>query len=175
MTAITAMFMIWKPLFKTKMKEAEWGLDTVKIWTLALTEMNITPDEFATAHKKSLSLDWQPTTPADFIKLARQDISNYPDMRQAYLSATEKKYPHVVVYETAKRVGFWEIKTQLENVTWKSWQEIYPKVCDEHKNGADFTLPESQQVTYERTVADSKTADDYLAQMFAVVGKEAVA
>ncbi|WP_227430439.1 hypothetical protein [Psychrobacter sp. I-STPA6b] len=104
------------------------------------------------AKRKSLGLEWCPTAPADFLKLGRSEqAKNYPDMRQAYIDAVNQKYPEAVVFETAKRVGFWEIRTQSEAVTWKRWQEIYPQVCAEHASGAEFALPKEKQLEYSHT------------------------
>ena len=170
MTAIAAMFTTWKPLFKTKMKESEWGLDTVKIWTLALTEMNITPDEFAMAHKKSLSLEWQPTTPVDFIKLARfGGVDEFPDMQKAYFDGANKKYDHEVVYEACRRVGFLNMHKGLERETYPKWREIYPQVCEEYRQGARFTVPETNQLGYKHTVADDNVAQNHLAKIKAML------
>lgn len=175
MTAITAMFMTWKPLFKTKMKEHEWGLDTVKIWTLALTEMNITPDEFAKAHKKSLSLEWQPTTPADFIKLARfSGVDEFPEMRKAYMDGANAKYEHEVVYETCRRVGFVAMHEGYERETYPKWREVYPRVCDEYRQGTRFTLPETNLIEHTHHAADVKVANDALAKIKAMLAGKAV-
>ena len=170
MTAIAAMFTTWKPLFKTKMKESEWGLDTVKIWTLALTEMNITPDEFAMAHKKSLSLEWQPTTPADFIKLARfGSVDDLPEMQKAYFDGANKKYEHEVVYEACRRVGFLNMHEGFERETYPKWREIYPQVCEEYRQGARFTVPETNQLGYKHTVADDNVAQNHLQNIKAML------
>lgn len=174
MTAIAAMFTTWKPLFKTKMKESEWGLDTVKIWTLALTEMNITPDEFAMAHKKSLSLEWQPTTPADFIKLARfGGVDEFPDMQKAYFDGANKKYDHEVVYEACRRVGFLNMHEGFERETYPKWREIYPQVCEEYRQGARFTVPETNQLGYKHTVADDNVAQNHLQNIKAMLAGKA--
>lgn len=149
----------------------DWNLLTAQAWSVALTDLKMTQKEFALACQKSLSQEWFPTAPFDFLALARKPIEqNYPDMRQAYLNSANQNYPHAVVYETAKRVGFWELKSQPENQTWKAWQEIYPKVCQEHASGADFTLPMTQQVTYQPSVVESEKADDYLEQAMKILG-----
>ena len=174
--AIGAMFTTWKALFKSKMKEHEWGLETVDIWTMALTEMNITPDEFAMAHKKSLSLEWQPTTPADFIKLARfGGVDEFPDMQKAYFDGANKKYDHEVVYEACRRVGFLNMHEGLERETYPKWREIYPQVCEEHRQGARFTVPETNQLGYKHTPANHDVANDHLAKIKAMLAGKAVA
>ncbi len=163
MTAIGAMFTTWKPLFKSKMKDGEWDIATVKLWTLALTEMNITPDEFATAHKKSLALEWQPTTPADFIKLVRHGgISDLPEIRKAYNDGANSKYEHEVVYETCRRIGFMAMHEGVERETYPKWREVYPRVCDEYRQGTRFTLPETNLIEQKRPVASPDFVDKLL-------------
>ncbi len=182
MTAIAAMFTTWKPLFKTKMKESEWGLDTVKIWTLALTEMNITPDEFAMAYKKSLSLEWPPTTPYDFLMLAREEIiKQYPDSFTAFKFACEnegmtadikKPYSHVVIYETVKRIGSFTLK-QADDRFFSNWDKVYQAAIKEHEQGADFTVPQSNRVEYKHFAADDNVANDHLAKIKAMLAGKA--
>ncbi len=127
-------------------------LDTVEVWAIALTDLRITGKELAVAQRKSMSLEWPPTAPADFLALGRTETaSEYPDMRAEYLAAAQGQYKYEVTLETAKRVGTWELKTQPESISYKSWQKHYPKVCEEHSQGADFSVPVSHQVQYSHT------------------------
>ena len=155
-------------------------LDTVEVWAIALTDLQITRSELVTAQRKSMSLEWPPTAPADFLVLGRTETaSNYPDMRDAYKRAANLQYKkHEVIYETAKRVGFWEMKTQPESVSYKSWQQHYPKVCEEHASGAQFSVPVSHQVQYEHTAVQQGTAasaniDAFLAKFGSKQGEQA--
>ena len=164
------------------MKESEWGLDTVKIWTLALTEMNITPDEFAMAHKKSLSLEWLPTTPYDFLMLAREEIiKKYPDSFTAFKFACEnegmtadikKPYSHVVIYETVKRIGSFTLK-QADDRFFSNWDKVYQAVIKEHEQGADFTIPQSNRVEHKHFAADDNVDHDHLAKIKAMLAGKA--
>lgn len=139
-------------MFRSKMKDEDWDTDTVIVWHIALNDLAITADEFDTAKRKSLGLQWPPTAPADFLALGRTETaSNYPDMRTEYLAAAQGSYKHEVTLETAKRVGTWELKTQPESISYKAWQKHYPEVCKEHSEGADFKVPESHQVAYSHT------------------------
>ena len=125
--AIEVTFTTWKRLFRTKMRDEDWMPDTAEIWAIALTDLRITGKELAVAQRKSMSLEWPPTAPADFLALGRTETaSNYPDMKQAYLAAANGDYKHEVALETAKRVGSWELNTQPESVSYKSWQKHYP-------------------------------------------------
>ena len=151
-------------------------LDTVEVWAIALTDLKITRTELFTAQRKSMSLEWPPTAPADFLALGRTETaSNYPDMRQAYLAAANGDYKHEVALETAKRVGFWELKTQPESISYKSWQAHYPIVCNEHSKGADFKAPQSHQVEYEHTpVQAGSPFNAKLDEFFRQFGSKAV-
>lgn len=137
-------------------------LDTVEVWAIALTDLKITRTELFTAQRKSMSLEWPPTAPADFLALGRTETKGYPDTRKAYehgvdysgrLFDDRDNWKHVVIYETARRIGFTKLATSSELYTWSLWRDVYSKVCDEHKAGADFKLPidKSKQLAYEHT------------------------
>lgn len=165
------MFEDWKRVFGAKLQDRQQlDLRTAELWSIALQQLKITPNEFKTAMAKSITLEWPPTAPADFLALGRtKTASNYPDMRQEYLAAAQGQYKHEVTLETAKRVGTWELKTQPESVSFKAWQRYYPEVCKEHSEGADFKVPESHQVEYNHTALQpdspmAATVDDFLNQ-----------
>lgn len=141
---VLSIFAAWKRIFRSKMRDEDWDITTAKIWVLALNQMGVTQNQFEQAKRKSVTLQWPPTAPADFVALASNE---YTDCRQAYLEATNGKYVNAVTYETAKRVGFWDIKTKSESQTYPRWQQIYPKVCQEHAQGATFTLPKTHRLT----------------------------
>lgn len=109
-----------------------------------------------------MSLEWCPSSPADFVALVRNN-SSYPDIRQAYKEAANQQYNHEVVYEAARRVGFWEMRSQPESVTYKAWQSVYPKVCEEHRGGASFKVNKSHRIEHKHTPAapDSKVMQDW--------------
>ncbi len=173
------LFVSWVGIFGSKMKTEDWDMVRVNLWADALTDLKITASEFSTARRKSMTLKWMPTAPADFLALGRTDTaSNYPDMRSEYLAAAQGSYKHEVTLETAKRVGMWELKTQPESVSYKSWQQHYPQVCKEHSEGAQFTTPVSHQVQYEHTPVQQGTAasaniDKFLARFGSKKGETA--
>lgn len=158
------------------MKAEDWSIETIELWAIALTDLRITKSEFETARRKSLSLEWMPTAPADFLKLGRTDTSsNYPDMKQAYLAAANGDYKHEVALETAKRVGSWELKTQPESVSYKSWQKHYVEVCEEHSQGADFKVPETHRVEHSHApVQAGSEADKRISEKLAELRRMAV-
>jgi len=158
------------------MRDEDWMPDTAEIWAIALTDLRITGKELAVAQRKSMSLEWPPTAPADFLALGRTETaSNYPDMKQAYLAAANGDYKHEVALETAKRVGSWELKTQPESVSYKSWQKHYPEVCEEHSNGADFKVPETHRVEHSHApVQAGSEADKRISEKLAELRRMAV-
>lgn len=145
---------------KTKDDDFDWSFDMVLVWARYLTKKGITAKEFATASELSFDEDWMPNNAKEFLSLARADkISEYPEIKDAYKRAANLKYKkHVVIYETAKRVGFWDIKTQPEYISYKSWQEHYPEVCKAHSEGASFIQPVSHQVEYKHTPVQPESA-----------------
>lgn len=158
------------------MKDEDWMLDTVEVWAIALTDLQITKNELVTAQRKSMSLEWPPTAPADFLALGRTETaSNYPDMRSEYLAAAQGNYKHEVTLETAKRVGSWELKTQPESVSYKSWQKHYVEVCEEHSQGADFKVPETHRVEHSHApVQAGSEADKRISEKLAELRRMAV-
>lgn len=158
------------------MRDEDWMPDTAEIWAIALTDLRITGKELAVAQRKSMSLEWPPTAPADFLALGRTDqASEYPDMKQAYLAAANGDYKHEVALETAKRVGSWELKTQPESVSYKSWQKHYVEVCEEHSQGADFKVPETHRVEHSHApVQAGSEADKRISEKLAELRRMAV-
>lgn len=158
------------------MRDEDWMPDTAEIWAIALTDLRITGKELAVAQRKSMSLEWPPTAPADFLALGRTETaSNYPDSRQAYLAAANGDYKHEVALETAKRVGSWELKTQPESVSYKSWQKHYVEVCEEHSQGADFKVPQTHRVEHSHApVQAGSEADKRISEKLAELRRMAV-
>ncbi len=173
--AIRILFQQWKAWFKNKMKtrddDFDWSFDMVLVWARYLTKKEITQSEFAAASERSFDEDWMPNNAKEFLALARQPISqNYPDMRQAYMAAANENYSHQVIFETARRVGFWEIKSQSESVSYKLWQQHYPQVCQEHAQGIEFALPKERGIAYEHeAVKAGSEADKRISERLAQI------
>lgn len=156
------MFVEWQILYDNKMKAEDWGLETIERWAKILTKLKITKSEFDRAEEAAELLGgWPIKHPADFLALGRTETaSNYPDMRSEYLAAAQGNYKHEVTLETAKRVGTWELKTQPESISYKSWQKHYVDVCKEHSEGKNFKVPESHQVAYSHTPVQAGSETD---------------
>ena len=174
------MFAKWKIYFKSKMKDEEWGLTNILLWTAVLNEFGVTEQELIEGTTKACFArelnGWPPTTATDFINIFRTETaSNYPDMKQAYLAAANGDYKHEVALETAKRVGSWELKTQPESVSYKSWQKHYVEVCEEHSQGKDFKVPETHRVEHSHApVQAGSEADKRISEKLAELRRMAV-
>lgn len=148
------------------MNPSEWGVDTVLIWARYLTMKNITKRQFDIAKNLSIDLDFPPNNAKEFLYLVKnEEFKKFPHPRTAYLDACYGNYPHVVVYETASRVGFYELKTQSEQQTWKAWQACYQQVCTEYLGGSRFELPVSHQVEHKNAVANDEFVQEAMAKI----------
>lgn len=174
------------------MKDEEWGLTNILLWTAVLNEFDVTEQELIEGTTKACFAKelngWPPTTATDFINVIRGGLadSRYPDMRKAYEHAVDysgrlfddrSDWRHVVIHETAYRIGFTKLATQREKATWYEWQQLYPKICNEHEAGADFKLPidKSKQLAHKHTpVQPDSPFNETLNDFFAKFGSRAV-
>lgn len=160
--------------------------DTAEIWAIALTDLRITGKELALAQRKSMSLEWPPTAPADFLALGRTDTaSEYPSAQAAFDNACcqcgliedryiKRQWLHAVVLETANRIGWGKLKN-ANNYFLKTFTSVYEQVVTEHQNGATFVIPQSHQVEYERTVVKpGSEADKQITEQLASLRRMAV-
>lgn len=182
------MFVKWKRRFKNKIKNEDWDIETIFDWAEILTELQITKTEFDKAERAvRLAGGWPPSHPADFLALGRTGTANgYPDTRKAYEHAVDYSgrlfddrddWQHVVIYETARRIGFTKLATSSELFTWSLWRDNYTKVCDEHKAGAEFNLPldKSKQLAHSHApVQAGSEADKRISEKLAELRRMAV-
>lgn len=146
--AITEMFANWQMFFKNKMQigKGYWDNAEVMMWANYLTQKQLTLGEFKQAKIASLERDYPPTNPKEFLDLVRH---KFADTHKAYIEATHQRYIDEIAYETASRVGFYELRTQSEKTMYPLWQKHYAQVCEEVRNGTIFTLPQSQQIAMQ--------------------------
>lgn len=161
-------------MFASKMKADEWGKHRIDIWALALSDLQITEKEFTNARRKSLTLSWPPTAPADFLELGRGSITdNYPDMHKAYIDAAHHRWDSEgVLYETAKRVGLAALRELPEVKTYPQWQRHYVEVCKLHSQGL-IAKPTPTKVIEVKPPepCSEETADYYLNQIRALLAE----
>ena len=145
---VDELFKNWKSHFGSKLKERqELDLQTARLWSVALALLEVTENEFEIAFTQSLIQKWPPTTPADFVALARVEASTqFPDSYTAYTNAANGTYLHPVCYETAVRVGLWRLRSEDTRFVFPSWKEAYQIVCNESLAGATHIQPASHQI-----------------------------
>lgn len=149
----------------------DWGYDMVIIWATVLTHKHITKAEFMTAKNQSFLCKYPPTNAEVFLELARgNNTSGYPDPEEAYRHAVDyagrlpddrKHWQHVVIFETARRIGMERLASQrgLKRL----WCQTYGEVCTAYDNGAKFEIPQPLQI--ERKPTTPAKAKAYLAQL----------
>lgn len=146
------------------MKSEDWSIDTVNDWAEVLTDLDITPSEFKDAKRKAGLQSWMISHPVEFLELARGKVAdNYPDMRQAYLDAANQRTDCPIAYETARRVGFRQMREGYEYITYPLWQKHYAEVCKSHSEGSEFKKPQVPQIAQE--AFSSVVSEEYLANL----------
>lgn len=134
--SVISLFEIWQNNFGAKLQDRKAGaltMETVNVWSVALTQFDMTDIEFENALMLSLKLEWPPSSPADFVMLARRAVTTqFPDCYTAYVQAANSNYLHAVCEVTASRVGEYRIRTQSENAVYREWQATYKEVCEEY-------------------------------------------
>lgn len=153
------------------MKDEDWMLDTVEVWAIALTDLQITKKELVTAQRKSMSLEWPPTAPADFLALARTvQASQYPTANDAFDNAcsqsgliedkyVKRQWLHDVVQLTAHRIGMGRLKT-ADNKFLSYFKKVYEQVCSEHEAGTLFLVPEERQLAHSHQPVEAGSEAD---------------
>lgn len=157
---VDTIFSNWKLYFGSKLKaRQELDVQTAKLWAAALVMMEVTEVEVETAFLKSLTQLWPPTTPADLLELVRGNHTiNFPEACTAYTQTANGIYSHPVCYETAVRVGLWNMRNSPEYATRKAWNEVYPKVCTEYSQ--DSAKFEQKQLKLDsKKKSDARMAD----------------
>lgn len=159
-------------MFGSKLKERQ-TLDfrTAELWALAFRNAGLTLAEFKTAANQSMNLNWPPTAAKDFIDLVRVG-SEYPDCHQAYVDAANQKYDHAVVYETARRIGMYELRSKTESAMYPHWSKVYESVCNEHRGGANFEVVQSHRVEVKAApTLNKEQTEQYMASIRALLKK----
>jgi hypothetical protein len=92
------------------------------------------------------SKTFAPTIP-EFRVWCLQGSEGFTDVNTAYTNAANQKYPDAATYETARRVGFFELRTRAETSTKPAFIKHYEAVCVELEiNPNAFRLPEAQRI-----------------------------
>lgn len=86
---------------------------------------------------------WPPSKP-EFIALCRAEMG-IPDVSAAYRAANHCRWIHEVVYETARRIGVYEVRHRTEKQMLPEFERTYAKVCTEWMTGTRFRVPDPEQ------------------------------
>lgn len=85
-------------------------------------------------------LEWPPS-PSEFAALCRPD-DDLPTANVALQAACQGQYPHIVVHETAQRVGAWNLRHWSDTQARREFMPEYEKACAEWRQGARFAWPQ---------------------------------
>lgn len=133
----------WGDMLKNNRPE-RLTMETINAWTVSLVQAEMTRAEFDVALPLSISAkrQWPPSTPRDFLALARGiNNSQLPDVYTAYIQASNSFYLHPVCYQAAVRVGLRNIREGKERFVYPLFREAYERSCNEHLSGASFSQP----------------------------------
>lgn len=137
-------------------------------WAVELLESGINAEQYQNGRYQAVKNQKYPVERAyDFIQLCKQgQASEYPAAQSAFNTACQncgmrgdvkRDWKHEVIYETANRIG-WGILASATEYYFKTFQEIYEQVVNEHRNGDRFVIPEERQLAYEHTPVQQGTA-----------------
>ena len=146
---LVRLFGEWQLNFGNKAKAEDYPMHKAILWATVIIHLQPTGDQWQQTRQRSILEEWPPSSARDLLALADTSEQDYPNSRHAYLDAAQQKYVHAVVYETARRVGFSDMRNKAETTTYHSWQQIYPKVYQEYSNGVTFALPKSRQIAHK--------------------------
>lgn len=110
---------------------------------------------------------WPPEM-IDFLAMCRPSPEELglPDLDTAYRHACVSNWSHPVVYEAAKRIGTFEIRSMPESKSRPLFERTYRAVCAEILAGATFEVPKRAAIEHKQDgyIGDEKfnaMRDDY--------------
>lgn len=173
---VTKLFLKFKDRYRNTMitgGEIDWGRNKILEWADYFTAKNATLDELCQAY--FLAKDNYPTFPpneAEFLNQVRKFA--VMDSNQALAIATDcasrsqyetvtDDWQHGYIYETACRVGLFELANSPSYIIDDKWAKAYKAVADEMACGAVFNIPKTAQITYKAT--DPLQGDEALAML----------
>lgn len=173
MRFVLGIFKKWSLVFGNKYKLENLDPDILELWATALGDLQATPEEVAIATRVSLTQKWPPSTPADFIELAREG-GEYPDVNKAFRVACNNSavtgsdvplnWLHDVVRESARRFGMFDL-ARADTSELGRFKTIYNEVVAEHRGGADFRVPKSHRIELQEKPVDPEVAEEYITKI----------
>lgn len=182
---VAKLFLKFKDRYRNTMNtggQIDWGRNKIIEWADYFTSKNATIDELRQAY--ILAKDNFPTFAPNEVEFlnqvrAKRHVSVEQALRIAAQCASLSRYETVsadkwvsgAIYETATRVGFYELTTEPLSVVKHSFKNAYKAVCEEIDMGAVYSVPDVPLIKQTHHVASDEVADKYLAQMMGKVGK----
>lgn len=94
----------------------------------------------------------------DFVAVCLR-MSGLPDPVVAYHAAARLRWGHAVIYETARRVGFWRMRNGTEAETLPTWREKFGEVCIEFLRGTAPWIQREREARQKRAADGRMLAD----------------
>lgn len=141
------------------------------LWKRDLQALGVTDWLMGVGLHKSASLEWPPS-PAEFAALCHPTAEDLglPDIDTAYRRACVSSWTHPAIYEAAKRVGTFEIRSMPESKSRPLFERAYKAVCAEVLAGAVFEVPKRTALQHKPAPARREVAMEHLAKMKSIVG-----
>lgn len=108
------------------------------LWRRDLVALGVTDALLKVGLRRSVTFSWPPS-PAEFAALCV--LEGLPDWEEAYRLASESRWAHPVVYEAARRVGVYELRSLPESRTRGAFEKAFKAVCSAWARGERFEVP----------------------------------
>lgn len=169
--AIETLFQTFARRWTHKWEKAFTSREARDIWKHDLQALAVTDQLLNIGLHKSASLDWPPS-PAEFAALCHPTAVELglPDIDTAYRRACVSNWTHPAIYEAAKRVGTFEIRSMPESKSRPLFERAYKAVCAEVLAGAVFEVPKRKALDHKPAPARREVAMEHLAKMKSMVG-----
>lgn len=86
-------------------------------------------------------------------------MSGLPDPVLAYHAATQRRWGHPVIYETARRIGFYRMRHGTEAQTLTAWREKFGEVCIEFMRGTAAWIQRERDIR-EQSTSEARMLSD---------------
>ena len=141
------------------------------LWKHDLQALGVTDKIIGSGLHKSAALEWPPS-PAEFAALCHPTAAELglPDLDTAYRHACVSNWSHPVVYEAAKRVGTFEIRSMPESKSRPMFERAYKSVCAEVLAGATFEVPKRTAIQHKPSPVRKEVALAHIAKLKELVG-----
>ncbi|AXI03882.1 hypothetical protein [Aquirhabdus parva] len=147
--------------------------------TICASFRAVSPEQLARCFKRisTSSCDFCPSIPT---LLAWCFEGEFLSDLEAYRRAGDERITDPLVYETVRRIGFWDMRHKAESQMRPVFMEVYKAVKGEYMGGARFAIPKAiaapksifEPETAAQKAARQACAAQAIAQMRGQMGKE---